>query len=278
MSIDTLNNSQLILLVLLIVLVVSAATSVATLSLVYERITPQTSEVAQPTIIQQTVNRIIEREPVPVVVPQEEEKQQEQVEPTARVTVQGIKNSFTKIYHGSQQVTVGIFVSGDGALLVPGTLEKEKRYNIARATELIPFSVEQTTSSYSLLRPLKEYTPIAYVPFPATVPVEIGQSAIIIGGFDDKTKVFSEIVSQKETNTLNGDRIRTSVAVNDPTLPSAVFVNDALVGFLSEYTGWIPLITFSVDTEQTQEETSSLAESPEEPSRTEINEQEGSEV
>ena len=64
-SVDKLNNSQLILLVLLISLVVSAATAVATLSVVYERLALGTGEEAesQPTIIRQTINRIIEREP-----------------------------------------------------------------------------------------------------------------------------------------------------------------------------------------------------------------------
>ena len=252
MNVDSLNNSQLILLVLLIALVVSAATAVATLSIVYERIAITQTDVVQPTIIQQTVNRIIERETIPIAVEESEEEEMLEEETSPPVTITTIKGAFVRLFHGSQQVSAAVFVSADGALLTPGVLEKEKRYNVAQGTELVPFSVVVATSQYSLLRPMAPYTPEAYVPLETTV-VEVGQPVILFGGFGEDMVVFSEIVSQKQVNADTTERIRTSAVATDLALPSAVVVNNTLVGFLSDYTGWIPLNTLTLTKESADE-------------------------
>ena len=242
MSIDTLNNSQFMLLVLLISLVVSAATAVATLSVVYERIARSQSVVTQPTIIQQTVNRIIERDSVPVAIPeQEEEQQQVTTSDPAPVTISVIQDAFVRVYNGSQQVTVGMFVTAEGMLLVPSVLEWDQRYNLRKGDSILPFSVTAVTAPYSLLTPLESYTPSSFVPYGSSLPVALGQPAVLFGGFGNSAVVFSEIVSQKQYEGEERERIRTSASAEALPLPTAVFVHNALIGFILDRSGLVAL-------------------------------------
>ena len=120
--VDKLNNSQLILLVLLISLVVSAATAVATLSVVYERLALATDEEkeSQPTIIRQTINRIIEREPALLSSDAAVGMQQEPSVSTTAPTLDAIEQSLVQLYFGSQPFAQGVYVSPDGHILASG--------------------------------------------------------------------------------------------------------------------------------------------------------------
>ena len=239
MNIDELNNSQLILMVLLITLVVSAAVSVATLSMVYGRITTGAGETEGPAVIQQTINRIIEREIVPPIT-----TEKKQIESGGQITLNDITNVFTKIFFGSQQVTAGIFIDQEGTLLSAEPLEKDRRYAVPRGEEKVFFTVFYRNEHYALLRPLEPYTTANYLTLenPAE-KTTIGQSALLFGGFGDEVGLHSEIVSRKKEEKDGEKLLRTSVDPSQMTLPSAVFVNNRLVGFAADYSGWIPLIT-----------------------------------
>lgn len=247
MNLDNLNNSQLILLVLLIALVTSAAMAVATLAVLYERIAfKETVVPQQPTVIQQTVNRIIERERV---LPADE--QDEVTKKT--VTLDVIESSFEQIYFGSQPVTVGFLISSDGMLVAARRLETQRRYSIRRDDILIPFVLVRHNEHYSLLKPEKSYTPEKYVPIEFTPPVMIGQSSLIYGGFGEETRLHSEIVSQKRTES-DGVFVRTSINPNEASLPSVVLVNNTVIGFLTDVTGWMPIINVSLLEGDSEEE------------------------
>ncbi len=250
MNIDTLNNSQLILLVLLITLVVSAATAMAALSIVHERLILVGNSVSQPTVVQQTINRIIEREAV--VVSKKEEKKKETVVSKTNdppkpkpITLNDIIAALVRVHHGSQPFTAGIFISSDGMLVVPGFLEKTKRYSIRNDSGIVLFSVTQANAAFSLLEPIEAYAPIAHIK-PATADnITLGKPALIFGGFGDEARLHSEIISQKLADN-DSLRIRTSVATSEIAIPSAVFVNNEFVGFASNYSGWIPVIDASI--------------------------------
>lgn len=243
MKVDDLNNSQLILMVLLITLVVSAAVSIATLSVVYDRVgAAGTVEAARPAVIQQTINRIIEREKVPPssVEPVAGEPGAEPVE--ERITLDDIKESFTPIFSGSRQVTVGVFITPDGDILAARHMQKQRKYSVAKGGATL-FAVIRNDKNYSILRPVGEgYRPPRHVPINvAAAEVVIGQPVLIFGGFDEEAGLHSEIISRKKGD--DGGTIRTSADPAEITAPSAVFVNNRVVGFASDYSGWIPLAT-----------------------------------
>ncbi len=241
MKIDNLSNSQLILLVLLITLVVSAATAISTLSLVHERLLFARGDSSQPTIIQQTINRIIERDTTPVVPPSPSETS---VASTDQITLDAVGQSLVQVYHGSRPVSVGIFVSSEGMLLVPGRLLTERRYNVKREEAFVPFAVLNRGMHYTLLTPFEEeYTPVMHIPFDGSVAdVPLGEPVLIFGGFGEDARLHREIVSQKQTDADGTVRVYTAVPISETVLPSVVFVGTRLAGFMSDYTGWIPIV------------------------------------
>ena len=241
MKIDNLSNSQLILLVLLITLVVSAATAISTLSLVHERLLFARGDSSQPTIIQQTINRIIERDTAPVVPPSPSETS---VVSTDQITLDAVGQSLVQVYHGSRPVSVGIFVSSEGMLLVPGRLLTERRYNVKREETFVPFAVLNRGMHYTLLTPFEEeYAPVMHIPFGGSVAdVPLGEPVLIFGGFGEDARLHREIVSQKQTDADGTVRVYTAVPISETVLPSVVFVGTRLAGFMSDYTGWIPIV------------------------------------
>ena len=252
MSIDSLNNSQVMLLVLLISLVVSAATAVATLSVVYERVDGANTLTAQPTIIKQTVNRIIERSPVPAVAVPEVVSVEREV-----LTLADMERSLVRIYQStdlSEPVAVGIIVSSDGTVLASGMLDaevdEESSYAVVlhgsgeiadlETESVVSVFVSAVSEHYTLLLPLHAYTPEAFVPV-NTSEISIGQTSFVFGGFGDAARLHSEIISQKEGGA-EVTRVRTSATVSAIALPSAVFVDRAFVGFITESSGWVPTV------------------------------------
>ena len=252
------------LLVLLISLVVSAATAVATLSVVHQRIAVSPDGAPQPTIIQQTVNRIIERSSVPTAgtagVPEEQPSPNTAAVPhTVRmITLADMRESMVKVYHGSVFITAGMFVSSDGMLIAARRLDRNKRYGIRPRSDdggggVVQFTVANTTDGYSLLKPVEEHTPAGHIPTGSSPQAVIGHSALIYGGFDDAARLHSEIISQRETVGDDAVRIRTSVSIGDAAVPSAVFVDNLFIGFMTDTTGWVYVFGddfLSADTEE----------------------------
>lgn len=241
MDIDNLNNSQLILLLLLLTLVVSAAVSVAALSLVYERLTVSTGD-EQPTIIQQTINRIIEREVQPIVPDQTETVQVDSAPVAApSVTLVDIEQSMVQVFHGSRPLTTGIFIDADGLLLASGTLNPKSRYNVLRNEQFVQFVAIRSDAQYSLLQPLEEgYVPLTYIPNIFTGDVSLGDPLLIFGGVGDHARLYRDIVSRRRP-TSNTVEIFTNAATSDIALPSAVFINSQFAGFAWDYSGWVVL-------------------------------------
>ena len=245
MNIDNINNSQMILLVFLVTFVTSAATAIATLSLVYEQIQQPDTAVQQPTIVERTINRIIERErphqPVPLVVgvepvpvPPEEDS----------FTLSDVRSASVFIRFGSQDITTGMTVSPDGALIAADRLQEERRYSVETGNGALAFfSVVYSSDHYSLLMPVEPYIPAAYIPPGALSGASLCESVLVFGDTGDQVRLFSEIVSQVDTGV---GRVRTSVTASDAVLPSAVFTNDEFVGFVTDESGWVPIIPFDM--------------------------------
>ena len=258
MDIDDINNSQIILLVFLITLVVSAATSLATLTTMLDRIQAKDEIQEQgPTVIQQTINRIIERVPAIVEIDNEEKEKKNKESEDVAVTLEKIENSLVVLNYGSQRYNTGIFVSSDGKLLIPDELDEKRRYNIINGEDIILFSVAKNNKNYSLLEPVKEYTPKDYIDFVNLQDIIIGQRALIFGGVGDSARVFSEIVSRKQGFGNDPIQIRTSVQSSEIALPSVVFVDNKLIGFATDYSGWIYVIDnelFSIQNDASQVE------------------------
>ena len=74
-----------------------------------------------------------------------------------------------------------------------------------------------------------------------TPEISIGQTSFVFGGFGDAARLHSEIISQKEGGA-EVTRVRTSATVSAIALPSAVFVDRAFVGFITESSGWVPTV------------------------------------
>ena len=253
--VDNLNNSQLILLVLLISLVVSAATAVATLSLVYRRLTAEQVAVGdtQPTVIQQTINRIIERErevPVesgPAAIDEYANQGAAEV-----LTLEHVERAMAQLYFGSQRFAVGVFVSADGYILVPEVLDTQRRYSILDSVgDLLFYSLVYTDGTYSLLTPMEAYTTSHYVPLTAITTVSLGQPIVMFSGTGEDARLHSGIISQKKSDD-GVLLIRTSIQSSDITDQSVVFIDNVFAGFVKPYAQWVTLVSPAVITQGIQ--------------------------
>ena len=244
--VDKLNNSQLILLVLLISLVVSAATAVATLSVVYERLASVADGEAesQPTIIRQTINRIIEREPV---LSSSEVVASTSQEPSAgmALTLETIERSLVQLYFGSQPFAYGVYVSSDGHILASEALDGQRRYSVLdEVGQPIFFSSLYGSEKYSLLAPVdvgvhsvQHYVPLAHI-----TDVSLGQAVLVFGGSGQNAQLHTGIVSQKRTDADAVNSVRISVDVSDIVGASVVFIEDSFAGFTQSYSDWVLLL------------------------------------
>ena len=242
MKLDDLNNSQLILLVLLLTIVTSSAMSLAILSILEDKFLPTENE-PTPTIIRETVNRIITREEVAV----KEEKQDEVVEEN-QLTLNQIKKSIVKLNFGSENETIGIFISQDGQLISGKFLDEERKYSIQVNDEVVFFSVVKSDKNYSLLKPNIDNDLVIenFIPINTSLSHELGESTLIFGGFGENSILNSEIISQRRIINDEIVLLRTSVNANNVIIPSAVFINNGLVGFISDSSTWVPIISESI--------------------------------
>ena len=252
--VDKLNNSQLILLVLLISLVVSAATAVATLSVVYERLAQVAGEEteSQPTIIRQTINRIIERDPALVSSDSAVDTRQKQ---GAALTLETIEQSMVRLYFGSQPFAQGVYVSPKGHILASEVLDGQRRYSVLDEVGQPTFlSLAYSGEQYSLLAPVDVGTHNVeyYVPLRHSADVSLGQSVVVFGGLGQNAQLYTGIVSQKRTTADAVGLVRTSIPVTDIVNIAAVFVEDSFVGFTQPYSDWIPLLDSNFITDATE--------------------------
>ncbi len=244
--VDKLNNSQLILLVLLISLVVSAATAVATLSVVYERLALATEEdvEARPTIIRQTINRIIEREPA--LLSSEVATGMQQVSSAGMaLTLEAIEQSLVRIYFGSQPSAHGVYVSLDGHILTSEVLDGQRRYSVLdRAGHPTFFSLLYSGEEYSLLSPVDVgvHTVQHYVPLEHITDVSLGQAVVVFSGSGQNAQLHTGIVSQKKVMANAVESVRISVAMSDVVSTSVVFIENLFAGFTRSYSDWVPLL------------------------------------
>lgn len=244
--VDKLNNSQLILLVLLISLVVSAATAVAVLSVVYERLALATGEEAesQPTIIRQTINRIIERDPVLLSSEVAASTQPESSVGTA-LTLEIIEQSLARLYFGSQPFSYGVYVSPEGYILASEVLDEQRRYSVLDAVgQPIFFSLLYSGEEYSLLAPIDvgAHRVQHYVSLVPVTDVSLGESVIVFGGFGQQAQIHTGIVSQKRVSGDAAGSVRISVPASSVADTSALFIEDSFAGFVQPYVDWIPLL------------------------------------
>lgn len=240
LGLDELDNSQMILLVLLVTLVTSSAVSVAVLSVVFERTSYRTVAGAnQPTIIQQTIQRITNTNDV---ASHTESTDVVSSSITAESVVGFVRPSLIDIYFGSQPASVGIFVSDDGAIIASEPLQENRRYNINRDGRTIFYTVAASDRAYSLLRPLDDqYQPPHIIPL-TPVTLAVGKPVVVFGGFAEDERVFDGIVSQVQSDAVGLPVIRTSIQETSLVFPSVVFVDGSLFGFVADESGWVSFI------------------------------------
>ena len=245
--VDRISNSQLVLLVLLISLVVSAATAVATLSVVYERLALEVGgeAAAQPTVIRQTINRIIEREPA-FSSPESIITNVREAPNTAdtALTLEMIEQSLVQLYFGSQPFAEGMYVSADGHILAAEVLDKQRRYSVLDATgNPIFFSTLHSGKEYSLLEPAEAETHAVqhYVPLERSAEVLLGQAVVVFSGSGNNARLHTGVISQRETTAGEVESFRISVNASDITDISVVFVENTFAGFAQPYSDWVRL-------------------------------------
>ncbi|MCY4577157.1 MAG: hypothetical protein OXB96_01835 [Candidatus Kaiserbacteria bacterium] len=264
--VDKLNNSQLILLVLLISLVVSAAVAVATLSVVYERLAlaPGAETESQPTVIRQTINRIIEREPA-------SGSGITNTQSTAgMLTLDTIEQALVQLYFGSQPFTHGMYISPNGHIFAAETLDPQRRYSVLdEAGNPTFFSLLHNGEKYALLAPVDTdtYTTQHYVPLEHSSDILLGQTVVVFGGSGERAQLHTGIVSQKKKVAGETSSFRVSINASEITTTSAVFIENSFVGFAQPYTDWIALPSSTVTTYATKQQagentTTPPAESP----------------
>lgn len=243
---DRLNNSQLILLVLLISLVVSAATAVATFSVLYERFAASSENAGtpQPRVIQQTINRIIERERV---LPTESDSvavdEYAGQKADGALTLEDIEDSMVQLYFGSQPFVSGVYVSSDGYILVPEVLDKQRRYStLDSAGEILFYSLVYTDGTYSLLAPMNVYPVSRYIPLIPVSDVSLGQTVLLFGGSGEDAQLHSGIISQKRSGSGGVISFRTSVGSSEITELSVVFIDNVFVGFAPPHFDWLTVV------------------------------------
>ena len=255
--VDKLNNSQLILLILLISLVVSAAVSVATLSVVYGRLALDAStetERAQPTVIQQTINRIIERNPdlsadealaiVDVSVPDQGGLFRHSVLSSGvGLSPESIEKALVTLYFGSQPFAPGVYVSPEGLIVSSELLDTERRYSIPNPFgDMMYFSVIYTDGRYSLLAPMREHAVSQHVSL-GSPDISLGQAAFVFGGFADEAEIHVGVVSRKETSSEGMTSFRLSPNLSSVSHTSAAFVGTVFVGFAEPFSDRIFAVT-----------------------------------
>ena len=245
--VDKISNSQLVLLVLLISLVVSAATAVATLSVVYERLALEVGgeAEAQPTVIRQTINRIIEREPAlsssgSVITG----AQGVSSAANTALTLEMIEQSLVQLYFGSQPFAVGMYVSADGHILAAEVLDEQRRYSVLDTTgNPMFFSTLHSGKEYSLLAPVETeaHTMQHYVPLEHSAEVLLGQAVVVFSGAGNSARLHTGVISQRETAAGEVESFRISVNASDITDISVVFVENTFAGFVRPYSDWVRL-------------------------------------
>ena len=238
MDIDNLNNSQLSLLVILLTVVTSVAISAATFTLIYHQITP-VDEPVQQTVVRETVNHIIEREQ-PIII-------REETEAVETLTLDDIQQSYIRLYSGSQPVATGVYVSAEGDILTPTSLNAGSRYLVRLGEDdTLRYRVRTVDDGHSLLTLVEgeTYTPPAYISrLKNPSSLVLGKSALIYGGYGADARVHSEIISQVDLD--DEARIKTSVSPSEVVFPSAVFVANSLIGFLVDERNWVRVIDAS---------------------------------
>ena len=250
--VDKLNNSQLMLLVLLISLVVSAATAVATLSVVYDRLALASGEAveSQPTIIRQTINRIIEREPALLSSDAVADISHE-VGTGAGLILSAVQQSLVRLYFGSQPFAYGVYVSPDGHILASEVLDEQRRYSVLdERGQPTFFSLLYNDEAYSLLSPVDadSHNVRSYVSLEHLADVLFGQSVslgasvVIFGGLEQGTQLRTGIVSQKKIVADAVDSVLISPSLSDTAIPLMVFIDDLFVGFTQPYSDWVSLL------------------------------------
>ena len=245
--VDKISNSQLVLLVLLISLVVSAATAVATLSVVYERLALEVGgeAEAQPTVIRQTINRIIEREPTfssPESIITSVREVSSAVD--TALTLEMIEQSLVQLYFGSQPFAEGMYVSADGHILAAEVLDAQRRYSVLDETgNPMFFSTLHSGKEYSLLAPVEAeaHTVQHYVPLERSAEVLLGQAVVVFSGSGNNARLHTGVISQRETAAGEVESFRISVNASDITDISVVFVENTFVGFARPYSDWVRL-------------------------------------
>ena len=245
--VDKLNNSQLVLLVLLISLVVSAATAVATLSVVYERLALSSGNKtdAQPTVIRQTINRIIERESiVPATESVTTSKQNASDKRSAALTLEDVEQSLVRLYFGSQPFAYGVYISPNGHILAAEVLDKQRRYSVLDETgNPIFFSALHNGKEYSLLAPVDTgvHSVQKYVPLTHITDILLGQAVLLFSGSGKNAQLHTGIVSQKKAATDTITSFRVSVNPSTITNLSIVFIENTFAGFANPYSDWVAL-------------------------------------
>ena len=262
--VDKLNNSQLILLALLISLVVSAATAVATLSIVYERLVVAeigASSAQQPTVVQQTINRIIERGPVSVTGVEsgadnplsEEGSQSTLLDSDISLTLEDIEEAVVQLYFGSQPFTTGVYISSEGFVLSAEPLDDRRRYSVSDgAAGIVYFSPVYSDRSYSLLAPMSEHRVSQYVPL-TPITISLGQSVLVFGGSGNRAQLYTGVVSQKKMISDEISSFRSSADISSMVHTSVVFVDNVFVGFANPFSDWITTISFDLIEQLTQD-------------------------
>ena len=241
MSIDTLNNSQLMLLTLLLTIVTSVAMAIATIALLFDVIVPEQTSTEPPqktTVIEKTINTIIERS----VAPTSENRLSQDSTDVEGVDTGVLSDDFSifnTVYFGTTEASTVVTLSPNGVLLAFSPLDTNRRYSMQNETGDIYFDVITTTDRYSLLKPVETYVPEAHFTATAPADISIGDPVIVYGGAGDSAQLHLEHIVQSTTDDSGVRIFKTSLSGEGIPSPSFVYSGEVPIGVVLEGDAWV---------------------------------------
>ena len=251
MHLDDLNNSQLVLLCLLITLIVSVAISVATLAFLTGRLGFEGSE---RTVINQTVNRVIERTiesrgddiDLESIISSsiDELKKSNLISIDTPVTVNQYKESIVSINEGGFFLGRGIYINREGDIYSFRIPRDSRIYSVTNGERTTQYKLKSENSN--IITPIiNEGEPKlvldTFFPIINKNKLTIGTEVSLITIRDEDLDFYKSYISNLSRDR-EGNLSKLKLNIGGFLGEYAIFMDRAFVGILNNSTGWIDII------------------------------------
>ena len=225
MNLEDLNNSQMILLVLLISLVVGFASAITAFALFLERDSSPKNGTGQ-TVIQQTINRIIERA-VPVESDSSKVVFQQGIPKTY---LEALEKSVVFIFDGGTLEATGVLVSRDGYVISSEPLRFNRRYTITLDGGERGYVTTSAEDGKNWLKPIDPIQIEYFISVLNKDKLTVGIPVTVLGVDELRRTASQGIVS--EISKTGASLFKIAPHFTGAKLPSIIFSQDTVLGFL----------------------------------------------